>query len=49
MPRKYAQDTDIEVIEFCLNCKKKRCIGDCEALAQEKKRLAKKQKKGLKK
>ena len=41
MPRKYATDTDAEIIEFCLNCKQKRCIGHCDALAKEKKRIAK--------
>jgi hypothetical protein len=46
MPRKYATDTDSEVIEFCLNCKQKSCKrGHCEALTKEKKRIAKKQRK----
>lgn len=49
MGKMYDTITDPAIIEFCLNCKRKRCIGDCEALKKEKQRIIKKQKEERKK
>lgn len=49
MGKKYqVLNDDAEVVNFCLNCKKKRCGGNCEELKNEKKRIAKQKKRGKK-
>ena len=50
MSKIYEIETDPALIAFCLNCKRKRCIGDCKALKREKERITekKKEKKRLK-
>ena len=44
MSKIYELETDPALVEFCLNCKNKKCVGNCDALKQEKKRLLNKKK-----
>jgi hypothetical protein len=47
MSTKYQVCTDAaEVVNFCLNCKRKKCHGDCEELKAVKKRIEKHKKGG---
>lgn len=39
---------DKDEVNICLTCKQKKCVGDCERLRQEKEKLKKKNKKGVK-
>lgn len=49
MGTKYQVCTEAaEVVNFCLNCKRKKCHGNCEALKAEKKRILKQKKEGKK-
>ena len=49
MGKIYDTTTEPALIEFCLNCTRKKCYGACEALKKEKQRITKKQKEERKK
>lgn len=39
MPRAYETDIDEGIVQFCLNCEKSKCYGNCEELKAEKRRI----------
>ena len=40
----FIKETDQAEVDFCLNCKEKKCNGDCEKLKREKERISAKRK-----
>lgn len=39
MPKAYETDIDEGIVQFCLNCKKEKCNGNCDDLKAEKRRI----------
>lgn len=39
MPRAYETEIDEGIVQFCLNCEKEKCNGNCEELKAEKQRI----------
>ena len=39
MPKAYEIEIEEEVVNFCLNCQKQKCFGDCEELKAVKKQI----------
>ena len=44
MSKTYETDTDPALVELCLNCTREKCSGVCDALREEKRRLAREKK-----
>ena len=39
MPKTYETEIDEGIVQFCLNCEKAKCNGNCEELRAEKQRI----------